>query len=141
MAVVDIAGVDIDLSVNTKVIGCAQSMKLDEKTDTSSAVCRANGAWKRSVAGAKSWSATVDGLVRVTTGTDIPLNVTYKELIDLKDAGTPVDIAYGVSTVGGYKRTGKAIITSVSTDAKESGFATFSVALEGTGPLTWVVNA
>ena len=141
MAVVNISSVDIDLSVNGKVIGCAQSMGLDEKVDTTSAACRASGKWKESVAGVNSFSATLDGLVRVTTGSDISTNTTFKELTDLKDAGVPVTIAYGPSTVGGYKRTGNALITGISIKAGDSGFATFSLTLDGTGPLTWVANS
>jgi predicted secreted protein len=140
MAIVNISSVDIDLSVNGSLIGCAQSMSLDEKVDTTSAACRASGKWKESVAGVNSFSASLDGLVRVTSGTDIPLNTTYKELTDLKDAGVPVTIAYGPALKGAYRRTGNALITGISTKAGDSGFATFSLTLDGTGPLAWVQN-
>jgi len=150
MAITRIAGVDIDMLLNGKLIGCAQTMDLDEKVDTASAVCRADGtaqglgsatrAWKTAVAGANSWTASLDGLVRQTTGTDVPLNTTYKELIDLKDAGQPVTISFGTITSGTNRRTGLALITDVKTSAKDTGFATFAISLEGTGPLTWVLN-
>jgi predicted secreted protein len=140
MAIVNIASVDIDLSVNGSLIGCAQSMSLEEAVETTSAACRASGKWKESVSGVNSFSASLDGLVRVTSGTDIPLNTTYKELTDLKDAGVPVTIAFGPALKGAYRRVGNALITGVNTTAGDTGFATFSLSLEGTGPLAWVQN-
>jgi hypothetical protein len=88
-----------------------------------------------------SFSCSLDGLVRVTNGSDVAINTTYKELTDLKDAGVPVTIAFGPSVIGASKRTGNALITGISIKAGDSGFATFSLTLDGTGPLTWVANA
>ena len=141
MAISTLSGIDVILKVNAIPIGCAQKIDLDLKTATSSAACRASGGWEDTVAGRHSWTASTDVLYRISSGTDVPLNVTAAQLIALEIARTVVAVEFGSAVSGDTKYTGNAIITGVKVSAGLDGAATASVSLQGTGPLTSTVNA
>ena len=140
MAVQTISGIDLLLKVNGVAIGCAQSIDVEVKTDTTSATCRASGGWAESVGGRHSFMASTNALYRIATGTDAATNVTAANLMALQIARTPVAIEFGSAVAGDQKMAGNAIITSVKYTAPESGAATASVSFEGTGPLTFTTN-
>jgi predicted secreted protein len=140
MATSTISGIDLILSVNDIAIGCAQTIDLEVKTETSSATCRASGGWAEVVAGRHSWTASTSGLYRIATAGDVATNMTLANLQALQIARTPVAIEFGSETVGDQKVAGNAIITSVKRTAPETGAGTFAVSFEGTGPLTFTTN-
>lgn len=135
-----LSGIDMLLKVGAIAIGCAQKIDVDVKTKTSSAVCRASGGWEESVAGAHSWTASTDGLMRIATGTDAATNVTAANLLQLEVSRTVVAISFGSPTVGDSIISGNAIITGVKISAGLDGAATFTVSFQGTGPLTFTPN-
>ena len=141
MAISTLSGIDVILKVNAIAIGCSQKIDIDLKTATSSAACRASGGWEDTVAGRHSWTGGTDVLYRITTGTDVPLNMTATQLIALEIARTVVAIEFGSAIVGDTKYAGNAIITGVKISAGLDGAATASVSLQGTGPLVATVNA
>ena len=141
MAVSTLSGIDAILKVNAIAIGCSQKIDIDLKTATSSAVCRASGGWEETVAGRHSWTGSTDVLYRITSGTDIPLNMTATQLIALEIARTVVAVEFGSAVSGDTKYTGSAIISGVKISAGLDGAATASVTLQGTGPLVGTINA
>lgn len=141
MAVSTLSGIDVILKVNSIAVGCSQSIDIDLKTATSSAACRASGGWEDTVAGRHSWTGSTSVLYRISTGTDIPLNMTATQLIALEIARTVVSVEFGSAVVGDTKYTGSAIIEGVKITAGLDGAATASVTLKGTGPLVATVNA
>lgn len=133
-------GIDLKLKVNSIELGCAQAINLNLKTATSSAVCRGDGGWDQAIAGRHSWTADTSGLIRFTTGTDVVTNVTYRDLLALQKARTVVTVVFGTTIVGDSIETGTALITDIKATSPLDGAATFTVSLQGTGPLVTTVN-
>ena len=136
-----LSGIDVILKVNAIAIGCSQKIDIDLKTATSSAACRASGGWEETIAGRHSWTGSTDVLYRISTGADIPLNMTIAQLMALEVSRAIVAVEFGSATTGDTKITGNAIITGVKVSAGLDGAATGSVSLQGTGPLVFSVNA
>lgn len=135
-----ISGIDLTLKVDGIEIGCADSIDVTITTATSEATCRASGGWTESVAGRHSWSASTSGLIRLATLTDAAGNKTYKDLVALQIARTPVEIVFGTDIAADTVYTGSAIITSTKATSPSDGAATFSVDFTGSGPLVPSVN-
>jgi hypothetical protein len=142
MAVTAIASLNVDLYINDTAVGCAQNMSLEETTSTgenaagAAILCRADLkaiAAGGPVSAAGTWSTT----------TDADANMTYRQLIELKDLGQPVKVAFGTATSGESQRVGMALITNakqVSSIDPDKPIVTFTVSLLGVGPLAWVDN-
>ena len=141
MAVQNINGIDLKLKVNGIELGCAQAINLNVKTATSKAVCRGDGGWEQSIAGRHSWGTDTSGLIRFTSGSDVATNVTYNDLLALQKARALVTVVFGTAIVGDTIETGTAIITDIKATSPLDGAATFTVTLEGSGPLVASVNA
>lgn len=140
MAVTNVNGVDLTLSVDGIIIGCADGIDLTITTATSEATCRATGGWTETVAGRHSWTASTGGLIRIATGTNAANEKTYQDLVALQIARTLVELRFGTPTTGGDVYTGNAIITSTKATSPSDGAATFTVDFAGTGPLTTTTN-
>ena len=135
MAVINVSGVDISLRLNGIEVGCASSVTLSLTTAMNAAACKATGGWDENVPGRHSWTADVDGLVRVATGTDIAGNRTYTDIMGLQIARTPVTVVVTSAITGDTMYTGTAYLTSTSKSAPLDGNATFTSSLVGSGPL------
>jgi hypothetical protein len=161
MAVTNRSSLDSNFFVNAIAIGCAGKITFKEETATDSAqaqaaapLCRADyaaiaagggpastaGTWTTTTPGANSFRVIVEGIVRDTTGADVATNMTYRQLIDLKDAGTIITAAFGTGKPGDDRREGPALITGIErvSDPKNSQIEEFTVTLLGVGPLAWV---
>lgn len=141
MAIQNINGIDLTLKVNGIEFGCAQAINLNLKTATTSAVCRGDGGWDQAVAGRHSWGTDTSALIRFVSGTDTATNITYKDLMALQIARTPVACVFGTAILGDTKYTGTALITDIKASSPLDGGATFTITLQGTGPLVPSVNA
>jgi hypothetical protein len=160
MAVTNRSSLDSNFFVNGIAIGCAGKITFKEETATDSAaaakaapLCRADyraiengdplptaGTWTTTTPGANSFRVIVEGIVRDTTLGDVATNMTYRQLIDLKDAGTTITAAFGTGKPGDDRREGPALITGIEriSDPKNSAVEEFTVTLLGVGPLAWV---
>ena len=119
-------GNDIRVSVGETLIGGQQNCSINRETETTETTTKDSGVWSESEAIGLSWSVDLDGLVVVG---DEGLEALEKAWENLQQ----VDVKYGTSE--NYK-TGKAIITSLSTNSAAKDKSTYSLSLKGYGPLS-----
>ena len=119
-------GNDIRLSVGDVLIGGQQNCSINRETETAETTTKDSGVWSESEAIGLSWSVDLDGLVVVGDEGLEALETAWESL-------QQVDVKYGTSE--NYK-TGKAIITSLSSNSPSKEKTTYSVSLQGVGALT-----
>jgi predicted secreted protein len=140
MAVQTLNDIDVDLSVNETLVGCATSITLDMSSQVNEGTCRQSGGWTDKTIGRHNWTATIEALMRIATGTDTAGNVTYANFVQMWKNRTPIEVSFGSSISGATREEGTALISGVSASSPENANATISVSLEGTGALTTVTN-
>ena len=118
-------GNDIKVSVGSTLIGGQQNCSINRETETSDTTTKDSGVWSEAEAIGLSWSVDLDGLVVVGDQGLEALETAWENL-------QQVDIKYGTST--NYK-SGKAIITSLSSNSANKEKTTYSVSLQGVGAL------
>ncbi|SNR92430.1 phage tail tube protein [Hymenobacter mucosus] len=141
MAIQKLDASDVTLEVNGKPFGCSTSAGLSVETDMDEASCQASGAWKEYIPGTHGWTVDSDALARIATGTDATNELTFKDLLQLQIAKTLIPVSFGTNISGDVRFEGNAYISSFSQNRPENGKVTFSVSLQGTGPLAIVANA
>ena len=119
------------------------SAKLEIKLGTRDISSKDSGYWKEKLAGRLEWSASSDALyTEVLAGT--ATTTSYDELYALMIARTAIVCVFGATTGLGAaqtvdaakkKYTGSVIITGLSVNAPDGESVSYSVSLEGTGPL------
>ena len=119
-------GNDVRLSVGDILIGGQQGCSFNKETETTETKTKDSGAWKESEAIGLSWSIDCNGLVVVG---DEGLDALEEAWENMQQ----IDVKYG--SASRYK-TGKAIIKSLSENSPGNDNTTYSVSLEGVGPLT-----
>lgn len=118
-------GNDIKVSVGATLIGGQQNCSINRETETSDTTTKDSGVWSEAEAIGLSWSVDLDGLVVVGDQGLKALETAWESL-------QQVDVKYGTST--NYK-SGKAIITSLSSNSANKEKTTYSVSLQGVGAL------
>ena len=118
-------GNDIKVSVGATLIGGQQNCSINRETETSDVTTKDSGIWSEAEAIGLSWSVDLDGLVVVGDQGLKALETAWENL-------QQVDVKYGTST--NYK-SGKAIITSLSSNSANKEKTTYSVSLQGVGAL------
>ena len=118
-------GNDIKVSVGDTLIGGQQNCSINRETETSDTTTKDSGAWSEAEAIGLSWSVDLDGLVVVGDEGLKALESAWENL-------QQVDVKYGTSS--NYK-SGKAIITSLSSNSANKEKTTYSVSLQGVGAL------
>ena len=118
-------GNDIKVSVGSTLIGGQQNCSINRETETSDTTTKDSGVWSEAEAIGLSWSVDLDGLVVVGDEGLEALETAWENL-------QQVDVKYGTST--NYK-SGKAIITSLSSNSANKEKTTYSVSLQGVGAL------
>ena len=118
-------GNDIKVSVGSTLIGGQQNCSINRETETSDTTTKDSGVWSEAEAIGLSWSVDLDGLVVVGDQGLKALETAWENL-------QQVDVKYG--TVSNYK-SGKAIITSLSSNSANKEKTTYSVSLQGVGAL------
>ena len=118
-------GNDIKVSVGSTLIGGQQNCSINRETETSDTTTKDSGVWSEAEAIGLSWSVDLDGLVVVGDQGLKALETAWENL-------QQVDIKYGTSS--NYK-SGKAIITSLSSNSANKEKTTYSVSLQGVGAL------
>ena len=119
-------GNDIKVSVGSTLIGGQQNCSINRETETSDTTTKDSGVWSEAEAIGLSWSVDLDGLVVVGDEGLKALETAWENL-------QQVDVKYGTST--NYK-SGKAIITSLSSNSASKEKTTYSVYLQGVGALS-----
>ena len=119
-------GNDIKVSVGATLIGGQQNCSINRETETSDVTTKDSGIWSEAEAIGLSWSVDLDGLVVVGDAGLKALETAWENL-------QQVDVKYGTST--NYK-SGKAIITSLSSNSANKEKTTYSVSLQGVGALS-----
>ena len=119
-------GNDIRVSIGEVLIGGQQGCSINRETETTDSTTKDSGVWSESEAIGLSWSVDCDGLVVVGDEGLQALENAWENL-------QQVDVKYGSSS--NYK-TGKAIITSLSSNSPSKDKTTYSVSLQGVGALT-----
>ena len=119
-------GNDIKVSVGSTLIGGQQNCSINRETETSDTTTKDSGVWSEAEAIGLSWSVDLDGLVVVGDEGLKALETAWENL-------QQVDVKYGTST--NYK-SGKAIITSLSSNSANKEKTTYSVSLQGVGALS-----
>ena len=118
-------GNDIKVSVGSTLIGGQQDCSINRETETSDVTTKHSGIWSEAEAIGLSWSVDLNGLVVVGDAGLKALETAWENL-------QQVDVKYGTST--NYK-SGKAIITSLSSNSANKEKTTYSVSLQGVGAL------
>ncbi len=118
-------GNDIKVSVGSTLIGGQQNCSINRETETSDTTTKDSGVWSEAEAIGLSWSVDLDGLVVVGDQGLEALESAWENL-------QQVDVKYGTSS--NYK-SGKAIITSLSSNSANKEKTTYSVSLQGVGAL------
>ena len=118
-------GNDIKVSVGSTLIGGQQNCSINRETETSDTTTKDSGVWAEAEAIGLSWSVDLDGLVVVGDEGLKALETAWENL-------QQVDVKYGTSS--NYK-SGKAIITSLSSNSANKEKTTYSVSLQGVGAL------
>ena len=119
-------GNDIKVSVGATLIGGQQNCSINRETETSDVTTKDSGVWSEAEAIGLSWSVDLDGLVVVGDAGLKALETAWENL-------QQVDVKYG--TASNYK-SGRAIITSLSSNSASKEKTTYSVSLQGVGALS-----
>ena len=119
-------GNDIRVSIGNVLIGGQQGCSINRETETSDTTTKDSGIWSEAEAIGLSWSVDCDGLVVVGDEGLEALETAWENL-------QQVDVKYG--SAERYK-TGKAIITSLSSNSASKEKTTYSVSFQGVGALT-----
>lgn len=119
-------GNDIKVSVGAVLIGGQQNCSINRETETSDVTTKDSGVWSEAEAIGLSWSVDLDGLVVVGDAGLKALETAWENL-------QQVDVKCG--TASNYK-SGRAIITSLSSNSPSKEKTTYSVSLQGVGALS-----
>lgn len=152
----NLMGEELQLWVSGKTLGCATSCSLDISSDDIDISCKDTGKWGASKRGKMSWSISTDAFYIKGAGGE--KETTYKDIVDMMLAGTPVQVAFGVvanydsaatpdseghivptsgwtqDTADIYKGVGT--ISSISLSADNGSISSYSVTINGVGALT-----
>ena len=119
-------GNSVKVTIGSTLIGGQQGCSINMETETSDTTTKDSGVWSEAEAIGLSWSVDLDGLVVVGDEGLEALEEAWENL-------QQVDVKYG--TAEKYK-SGKAIITSLSSNSPSKEKTTYSVSLQGVGALT-----
>lgn len=143
-----IMGEKVQLWVNGSCLAMATNLSVELSADNVDISCKDAGRWSASKLGKISWTATSDNLF----ATD-----EYSKLVDAMVQNKPVDLVFAtvsnfdnnttapdedgfVVPTGGWKSandlySGKASITSLSLSANNGEVSSYSISMNGVGPL------
>jgi len=135
----DIAGVLTDV-----LVGCVTDSTFDVDTETDEATCIASGQFKEFIGGQTGW--TMGGTLNVrhasndasgAGATDADDNVTAEDLLDIQlSENNVIKIRYRIGKkTGSAWYTGTGIITKSSFKGQLKGIASYSLSVQGSGPL------
>lgn len=129
-----VKGIDFLVKINTGTVELPEYVtvagqrgaSLNRDAETMDTTSKDSQGWNESISGFKSWSIEADGLLTEDDAGFLALEEAYME-------GEPVLVS--ITTAGGNKYDGKAIISSFPLSAPYDDLATFEVSFTGTGAL------
>lgn len=142
------------LFANDKAIALATSCSLDVTMDTDATATKDTSGWDDTEVVGGNWSGSSDSVVGEDEAS--PVDLSYKELMDLMLAKSEITIVFGELsdtekalpeaptagwTVADNGYTGTALITNVSISADNKANATISVTFSGKGAITKISEA
>ena len=139
-----VLGKDLMLFAGGKAIALATSCKIGMSAETIDTQSKDSGIWNEKDIKKLGWNCSSENLF--SADTDANSN-TYDTLFAMMVARQPIDIAFGIPsnkadelpaagwTLPAAPYKGKALITSLELNAPDGDKATFSMSLDGTGPL------
>jgi len=145
MALDKVQGRDVGVAVEKEVngspefvlVGCVTDSTFDVDTETDEATCIASGQFKEFIGGQTGWTMGGTLNVRHASGVDVDANVTAEDLLDIQlSQNNVIQIRYRLgSKTGSAWYTGEGIITKSSFKGQLKGIATYSLSVQGSGPL------
>ena len=121
-----------DNGASYDVVAHLTGTSVEATTETRETTTKDSGGWSEKRGALRSWSLSADGLIQFNAEND---KAKWQDLYDLMKDREIIDIRLTNSNSGDYQLSGKAIITSLNFDAPMEDNITFSVSMEGTGPL------
>lgn len=102
----------------------------DEELDITT---RDSGGWKRTLAGVRSWTASLSGVVDFVEGSG---KAGIKSLIALVIARTEVELMFGTTATGDMSFTGKGLLLNINFSTPHEGVCEWTADISGNGPIT-----
>lgn len=143
MALDKVQGRDVGVAIQKQangpfvLVGCVTDSTFDVDTETDEATCIASGQFKEFIGGQTGWTMGGSLNVRHASDTDVDDNVTAEDLLDIQLSNNNViQIRYRLgSPKGSAWYTGEGLITKSSFKGQLKGIATYSLSVQGSGPL------
>lgn len=114
------------VSTGDKVLAGQRGATLNRSSEVIDVTNKVSNGWKESISAVKEWSIDCDGIFVKDDAALMELEKAFNE-------GTEVTVKIGNEDFG---YTGKALITDFPLDAPYDDVMTYSMALQGNGPLT-----
>lgn len=93
---------------------------------------RDSGGWKRTLAGVRSWTASITGIVNFQEGAN---SAGIKSMLALAIARNEVELVFGTEETGDLSFTGKGLIMSVDFSTPHEGVCEWTMEVSGNGPI------
>lgn len=94
---------------------------------------RDSAGWLEQIAGQRSWTAQVTGVVDYVEGVN---EAGVATLYELEIARAAISLLFGNTTTGSQTYAGSGIITNVETSAPYEGAVEYTMSISGSGPIT-----
>lgn len=120
-----VKGIDFVLKIGTKVLAGRKGASMSVSSDTVDTTAADSLGWKEKEYGFKEWSISTDGILTLS-------DTGYEAIEEALLNGTKLDIEV---TRAGKKYTGSCLVTSFEADAPFDDVVSYSINLEGSGPL------
>lgn len=123
----------IGIKIGSTFVPCETSCNFTANSETIPTSNSANGNFKTSIAGYRSWSVTVNGNLIISNN-----EAGAIKLVEAIKNGSNLSLimTFIKSSMGTFKIEGNVRPTSVSIDAPSVGFATWNGTFEGNGEYT-----
>ena len=111
----------------------ANSVSIDVSNSVIDVTTKDSNSWRNIISGQKSWTASADGLLDNFASTEVTVRNT-DDINMYALAGTTIYLEFGV---GNARFVGSGVISSLSQTGGTDDAASYSISIEGNGPLTW----
>jgi len=91
-----------------------------------------SGGWKRTLAGVRSWSASLTGIINFTEEAG---KAGIKSTLALLIARTEIELLFGTVVTGDLSFTGKGLIMDISFSTPVEGVCEWTMEMSGNGPI------
>jgi TP901-1 family phage major tail protein len=124
--------VSTDAGVSWDTVAHVQSASFSAGMEPRDTTTKDSAGWRELGEGLRSWSMTGSGLVAYSVGTD---EASPKNLFDIYTARTKAKFQFTTANTGDFEWEGDGYITEFSQESGVEDNVTFSISIEGSGPL------